>query len=386
MTIVDETQLKRLRHSDGRDLAQHSGYQVAVSHDTIDRDWDAFLAHTPGGHHTQSSLWAQAKTLLGWRVARVVASRAGQIVAGAQLLLRPLPLFGAIGYVPRGPVLALDDARLAELVLGTVDRIARMHRVQYLVVQPAAGGEPVAQRLQAAGFQASSLEVTPTATVLIDLATPPDDLLAEMHGKTRYNIRLGQRKGMTVREGAERDLHTFYQLLLATGQRQQFTTYSEDYFMQMWRLLSPRGHMQLFLAEYAGEAVAGLLAIAFGNTVTYWRGGWSGQHGKLHPNEVMHWVAMTWAQSQGYRYYDLEGIDPQLAEAIVDGRCSPDALPRSLTSFKVGFGGQVELLPKCYEYVYNPLLRWSYARLFPKIAHWPLVAKIENAVRGASHS
>ena len=110
------------------------GYRVRISSAAEDPDWDAFLAATPGGHHVQGTGWAQIKAQAGHRAARVVVSLDDRIVAGATLLMRPLRPFGAIGYVPRGPLIAADDPALSGLVMEQLHRVAKAHRVRLLAV------------------------------------------------------------------------------------------------------------------------------------------------------------------------------------------------------------------------------------------------------------
>ena len=78
--------------------------QVTVSDAVEAPAWDTFLAEVPGGHHVQTSLWAQVKAESGWRPVRVVATRGGTIVGGAQLLVRPLAFSRCVAYVAKGPV------------------------------------------------------------------------------------------------------------------------------------------------------------------------------------------------------------------------------------------------------------------------------------------
>lgn len=378
--------------------------QVRVSEDVEDPAWDAFLAVTPGGHHTQTSLWAQVKVPVGWRVARIIVTREGQIVAGAQVLLRALPLAGAVGYVPRGPLCAVDEPELTVLVMDELLRLARVRRVWYLAVQPPCNGEALAGVLSGWGLRPSLREVEPTATVVLDLNRSEDDLLAAMKIRTRYNVRLALRKGIVVRQGTESDIPAFHRLLLATGGRQGFSPHPEEYFLRVWRVLGSRGHAKLFLADYEGETLSALFLIAFGPSVYAWRAAWSGRHGSRRPNEAVQWGAIRWARSQGYQHYDFEGIDPRLArdlaEREADGRGAPDErkeakpIPRSgddlpvtanketVATFKLGFGGRIVFSPGAYEYVPNPLLRWGYQTLIPGMARWPLVSKLENLVRG----
>jgi peptidoglycan pentaglycine glycine transferase (the first glycine) len=358
-----------------------ASYQIRVSSEPEDPAWDTFLAQTPGGHHVQTSLWAQVKALLGWRAARVVVRQGDCIVAGAQVLLRPLPLVGAIGHVSKGPLVAGNDLRLAKLVLDALHQVARAHHIRYLIIQPPRTNEALAQQLPGWGFRPDSLagtEAQPPATVLLDLTQDLDDILAQMKKKTRYSIRHGLREGITVREGTERDLPTFYRLLVATTQRQHFSEPSEEYFSEMWRIFRPHGYIRLFLAEYAGEAVASVLAISFGDTVIYKKGAWSGHYSKRNPNDVLQWTAIRWAKAQGYRFYDFEGINRRAARALIQGEPLPDSVKQTYTSFKLGFGGQVVLAPHAYGYIYNPMLRWGYHTIFPKVANLSVVQNARN--------
>ena len=193
--------------------------RVEIADELHDPAWDAFLAQTPGGHHTQTSLWAQVKASVGWRSTRS-SPRGRRIVAGAQLLLRPLLLIGAVGYVPRGPVSVTDDPEAATLVMDGLLRLASARRVRYLSIQPPCNGQVLAEALPRRGFQRSAREVEPTATVVLDLNPSEDELLARMKMRTRYNVRLGVRKGIVVREGTEADIPAFHRLLQATGGRQ----------------------------------------------------------------------------------------------------------------------------------------------------------------------
>jgi len=346
-----------------------TGYEIRISQDREDPVWDTFLARVPGGHHVQSSLWAQVKAVLGWRSARFVVMRGEEIAAGAQILIRTLPLAGAIGYVPKGPLFAYDDPVLARLVLDELRQFARSHRIQYLAMQPPNIAEAFDRQLPDQGFQPASVELVPTATVLSDLEKDLDTILADMSRKTRYNVRVGERKGISIREGVESDLPTYYRMVVETSQRQEFAPFPEEYFREMWRVLSPHGYIKLFLAEYEGEVVSAQLAIPFGDTLINKLSVWSGRHGDRRPNEALQWAAIQWAKSNGYRYYDFEGIKPEAARAILAQEPLPDSMQQTVTSYKLGFGGQVTLFPGACRYIYNPFLRWAYGAVFPTVAN-----------------
>jgi lipid II:glycine glycyltransferase (peptidoglycan interpeptide bridge formation enzyme) len=368
MIARDDTSIWPLHLRPSPDTTDEAGFQIRESVDTDDPAWDAFLAQTPGGHHVQTSLWARVKARVGWRSVRLVVLRSGRIAAGAQILTRGLPLVGSIGYVPKGPLLTSDDPKLARLVVNEMRQIARKHRIQFLAVQPPDNAEVFDRLLPDHGFQPAALELVPMATVLIDLNKNVDTILADMSRKTRYNVRLGERKGITVREGTEHDIPTYYRMVVETSRRQEFAPQPEEYFRELWRIFHPHGYVKLLVAEYEGEVVSAQLGIPFGDTWINKLSVWSGRHGDRRPNEALQWAAIQWAKSNGYRYYDFEGIEPEAARAALRHEPVSDEFSQTVTSFKLGFGGEVRLFPGVHTFVHNPLLRLAFRLLRPAIA------------------
>jgi len=100
--------------------------------------------------------------------------------------------------------------------------------------------------------------------------------------------------------------------------------------------------------------LSALLILAYGEGAMYKMGGWSGEPRSIHPNELAHWNAILWARERGYRYYDFEGISPKYARALHAG-LDPAPPARGDARFKLGFGGEVALLPGTYDRAYRPL-------------------------------
>jgi lipid II:glycine glycyltransferase (peptidoglycan interpeptide bridge formation enzyme) len=197
-----------------------------------------------------------------------------------------------------------------------------------------------------------------------------------MKRQNRQNIQRAEREGIVIREGTETDVHTFYRLHLATSQRQDFTPYPESYYAEMWRVLDPYGYIKLLLAEYRGEAVSALLLVPFADTVIAKKLGWAGLYACHRPNQLLFWEAIKWGKANGYRLFDLEGIDPTGAKAILAGEPLPESLRRTWTFFKLMFGGQVVLYPEAYDYVYNPLVRWAFGKLMPDFSRGSAIARV----------
>lgn len=357
-------------------------YQVTLSSDWEDPLWDDFLVSTPGGHHVQTSLWAQVKCSIGWRCARTVVTQGTQIVGGAQMLIRPFPVGGSVAYVSKAPLLRTNDSQLADLIVDSLVNQARQQRVQCLVVQPAVNYRGLTGAMARHGFLPTTIQVAPAATIIIDLKPGLQEILAGMKAHTRRNVRLSKRRGVTVREGHEEDLATYYQLLLTTSQRKGFDVFPEAYYRQMWVVLGSRGYLKLLIAEYGGEVVSAMLVIPFGDTLLNKLSVWSGQHGQAKPNEALQWAAIQWAKSHGYRYYDLEGIEPKVAKQLVgQGTIEVDGTDHPLTKFKLGFGGRVTLFPPAGAYVANPILRQAAPLVLSRMSERSIVKQALSYLR-----
>jgi len=355
---------------------------VHTTTEANDPAWDAFVASAPGGHHVQTSLWAQVKQVMGWQAARATVSREGELVGGGQMLIRQVRRLGKVGYVPKGPVLRYEDDTLCKQIIHDLRTLGRQHHVRYLAIQPPDNGAYIASCLGELGFRTSWIELAPTATILIDVTQDLATLQGNLSSPVRGSIRRCKREGVTIREGSAADLGTFYRLHVATSKRQQFVPYPEQYFTTMWRLFEPGGHITMQIAEYRGEAISAMILIAFGTMALGKVFGWTGEHSDRRPNHGVWWNAIKWSKEHGYRCFDMEGIDPDSARALLNGGHLPTAAHETPDFLKIGFGGQVVLNPVAYDYVYNPVLRSAYrvvsSRRFAEI---PTVSRIIDSLR-----
>ncbi len=345
--------------------------RAIVSDATPDPVWDKFVETAPGGDHVQSSGWASTKRAQGLAGWRIVIERNGWIVAGAQVLIKPMSIVGGIGYVPRGPVVSDGETEAAGLVVEELKRLARRRRIRHLVVQPGQNRNWIAEELVAHGFRPSALSVAPTASILIDLHADIDDLYARLGKSLRKHIRRGRREGVEIREGDVEDVATFHALMSTTSARHGFTPYPREYFEAMWQALRPQGHIRLFLAEYHQQVVSAHLVVPFGERFLSKASAWSGEHTRVYPNDVLEWHLIEWAKAHGFRYYDMEGVDRETAERMM---VDPTTKPRrTADAFKLKFGGDVVLLPKAFDYFPNPLVASTYGRVYRRLtsADWP---------------
>ncbi len=338
---------------------------VHFTNDVSESDWNSFVAESPAGHILQSSQWGQLKKRFGWQVARLAIEieDEGQWQAGAQVLFRPLGPW-TVAYAPKGPITDWANEELTQALLEALHRLCRQRRAILLKIEPdLAEDAALARRLTDLGFRASPQTIQPPCTILVDLTPDPDEILARMKSKTRYNIRLAGRKGVTVREGTAEDLAGFYRLMRTTAERNDFGIHSRSYYETAHHLFVPQGLARLFLATFEGQVLAGIMAFAFDQRAWYMYGASSDEHRDLMPNYLLQWEAIQWAKERGCRTYDLWGIPDEDEETLEEEFTKRSDGLWGVYRFKRGFGGQVVHYLGAYDYVYSPALYWLYNKL-----------------------
>jgi lipid II:glycine glycyltransferase (peptidoglycan interpeptide bridge formation enzyme) len=345
-------------------------YDLALETSEGTTAWDEFVATAENGHHAQSSTWARAKGVLGWRAVRLVLRDGDRIVAGAQVLIRDVRPFGRVGTCAHGPLVTSPDPRLVEAVHQGLLDLGRSERIRYLKVQPPLGSGDLCDGLRDRGWTPSGLSAAPSATVRVDLDAPEDEILARMRQSTRKKIRQGERRGLVLREGRRDDFAAYHRIIEATSRRQGFTPYPSDYYETLWESFADRDGTCLLLAELDGEVLSATLVIAFGGVATCKMGGWSGGQSRVRPNEPMHFAAMRWAKRIGAHQYDFDGIDRGVANAVQRGGELPEEARRGVAHFKLGFGGRVVLLPETLDIGPGPLMRPLVRAAAPRLEHF----------------
>ncbi len=327
--------------------------------------FDAFVSSHPKGHFLQSFGWGEVKAATGWQPLRLVLERKGSIVAAVSLLKRRLPYIGkSIFYAPRGPVIDFNDRELFDTLLKAINNLAREHQAILLKIDPdiPKTNTPVKQLLQDKGFRPVAMGkdfdgIQPRYVFRLDITPTPEELLANMHSKTRYNTRLAKRRGVSIdSECTLDDLAIFYELLKETTVRDRFLVRSYSYFETMWREMVERGYAKLFLAYYQGQPIAGTLAFIMGDKAWYLYGASSNSYRNVMPNYLIQWAMIRWAREQGCQLYDFRGVSGDLSE---------DNPLYGLYRFKKGFNGVFTEFVGEYDLVYNPAYYWLWNTALP---------------------
>jgi len=203
--------------------------------------------------------------------------------------------------------------------------------------------------------------IQPPRTMLIDLRPTVDEILATMKSKTRYNIHLAARKGVTVRPGGIADIGAFVRLLEETGKRDGFGIHSPEYYRAAVEIFVPQ-MAALHLAEHEGKLLAATMVFACGDRAAYLYGASSNEERNRMPNYAAQWAAIRWARDRGCVSYDLWGIpDAPPAELEADFLKRSDGL-WGVYRFKRGFGGEIKRTVGTIERVYNKRVHALYHR------------------------
>jgi len=269
--------------------------------------WDAFVEQHPYGHFLQSNLWGELKSAHGWRSTRAsLVNSNAELVGGAIVLFRRLPYgLGSLAYVPRGPIVNWDDRDLAVAVVRSTSKLARARGAIGMVLEPGLLDTPSDQRtLIEAKLFPIDVSAQPRRTIWVNLDVEEEvDILALMKQKTRYNIGLAKRKGVTIREGGMDDLPMFYNMMQTTSERNVFAIHPLDYYQTFMKLFATgsKNIASLLIAEFESRPLAAMIAVAHAKRGTYLYGA-SGNEGRdLMPTYLLQWEAMRWARAKGCR-------------------------------------------------------------------------------------
>ncbi|MFH1430174.1 MAG: peptidoglycan bridge formation glycyltransferase FemA/FemB family protein [Candidatus Uhrbacteria bacterium] len=310
----------------------------------------------------QSEAWEQFQQALGHRTHRV---------GGVLCIAMPLPFGGTYLYSPR---MATSDCGLQTTAF--VQELSKQIRAVFWRAEFPTPPNPPSQREEGEKnweFVAPRVMrrlVEPRYTWRTSLEPSCEDMMAAMHEKHRYNIRLAERRGVTIRtsnkeQGTENneDLEVFWKLLQETASRQKIHTHARSYYETMLAsfrqrttddgLRQERGtaDCSLYLAEREGVPLATAFVVYYGDTATYLHGGSSYGERKHMAPHLLHWTAMQDAKAVGMRWYDWGGVEDPGSS---DHRQASSTSWSGMTRFKHGFGGEMVTHPPTQDLILRP--------------------------------
>jgi len=311
--------------------------------------WNKFVVQSDLGSFLQSWQWGELQKAEGHKIWRLIIIDKNQIVATALLIKHNLPFGRSYLYSPRGPVLGIRNwnLKIGQDLLVEINKTGRQEKAIFLRIDPKEilkPGMKIPKIFQPAG------QVQPQNTQILDLADyTPDQLLAQMHPKNRYNIRLANKKGVKIRisSASAADINIFYQLLSETSQRNKIKIFPKKHYQDLLTIASQDSgdSIKLLIAEFKHQPIAAIIVSFFADQACYLHGASSYPHRNLMAPHLLQWAAILEAKRRGCRQYDFWGI-------------APSGQPRhqwaGVSRFKKGFGGQSITYPGCLDFPFQP--------------------------------
>lgn len=313
-----------------------------------DKDkWNHFVNSQTDGSFLQSWEWGDFLEGQKEKIWRFVVEVNNEWQSAMFCFKSKLKLGQSVIYSPKGPVIkdGADASKIFAMLMVEIDKIAKQEKALTFQIDPNSNNQHWAKIFDELGFEKSELDIQPRHTLILDIKEEEENLLKEMHTKTRYNIRLAEKKGVTVSVNNER-FKDFFELLKKTEERQQITLFGSNYFKQM--LDCPL--TQLYLAEYDGRVVAANIMVFWNNQATYLFGASDYELRNLMAPYLLQWQAIKDAKRQNIWFYDFWGAAPDEAEG-------QEVKWGGFTRFKKGFSPDLELTEYIgtYEKNYQPV-------------------------------
>jgi lipid II:glycine glycyltransferase (peptidoglycan interpeptide bridge formation enzyme) len=292
----------------------------------------------PSGHFLQSWEWGEFQISLGRKVYRFADDK-----LLAQVVELPLPLGKKYWFCPKGPIVTKDERRMMnDEFIDELKKNAKEAGVVFLRIEPSSGG------VELGSMKQSPHDINPRATSIIDLSKTDDELLAAMHPKTRYNIRVSEKHGVEVCSSfiVHRSFDSFWKLFEETAKRDGFRLHPREYYEKQIKM----SDVEVYGAEYESKLLAAAIVIFSGDSATYLHGASSNEMRNVMAPYALHWAIMKQAKVRGVKHYDLWGIsdDPKSGWA-------------GITRFKRGFGGADVSAPGTFDLPVNKFWYSVYA-------------------------
>lgn len=319
-------------------------------------EMEAFVRAHEKGHFTQMPSWGDVKTFWKWR--GVTVYRQERPVATMGVLIRPLPMGWSLLYVPRGPVCDREDPEVWLELMEALKQIAQKHHALLVYTDPDEldSEEIFRSMMRKLGFRERTDEgfgnIQPQYVFRLNLTTGnEEEIFQSFSPKTRYNIRLAQRKGVTIREYSGTDpipdfiLEHFQALMETTGRRDQFGIRSLSYFRGLLSALQE--DTRIYIAYLQGQPIAGAIEVFCGQKAWYLYGASANEHRNVMPNYLLQWTMIRRAMERGCTMYDFRGVP---------GNPAGDHPLYGLYRFKKGFSGTYTKFTGLFTYSFRPVL------------------------------
>ncbi len=279
-------------------------------------EFDEYVKSVPKGHMMQTSMWGKVKKEWDW-TGFICRDDSGNIKGVCGVLIRKIPYTPfRMMYAPRGPVCDLTDKETVTELITAVSEYGKKNKAYTFKIDTdtLASNTEYIDLLKSLGFTFREHGAgfdTVQARYIFRLpleGKTEEEVINGFHSKTRYNTRLAERKGIRMEVKGKEACDQFHDLMLLTGERDNFAIRSTEYFE---RIMDAFGEdARIYFAYYEDELLAGALDVHVGDKVWYVYGASSNSHRNLMPTYLVQWSCIKWAIEEGCNWYDFRGGYP----------------------------------------------------------------------------
>ncbi len=302
-------------------------------------------------HVIQSWEWGEFRKKLGLPLLRYgifESDKSGKsrLKKAFQLTLHKIPFTSQyVGYLPKGP---LPDKQMAK----ALEKIGAEQNCAFIKLEPDVLAKHPNYHVYPS-FQLSPKPLFTKYNFVLDLTASEEQLLKVMHPKTRYNIRVAQKKGVKVIESTDdASFKAFLKLYFDTTARQGYHGHNSEYHKKAWETLKKAGMARILIGYYKQKPLSAWMLYNFGDTLYYPYGGSSVEYKEVMANNLVAWEAIRLGKKMGLKKFDMWG-------ALGPG-ADPDHPWRGFHRFKEGYGGKLVEYLGTYDLVFNDPLYWAF--------------------------
>ncbi|VVA43362.1 conserved hypothetical protein [Candidatus Roizmanbacteria bacterium] len=252
-----------------------------------------------------------------------------------------------VGYLPRSVLPSAD-------VLNFLTDYSKKNKIIFIKIEPYV--EKSELKPTTYDLRLSLHPLFPSWTQVLDLNKSEDELLKSFHSKTRYNIRLAEKKGVVIKEiSNDKGFEIFSKLYFETCKRQKYFGHTIKYHKIIWDCLK-KDITHILIAFYNDVPLAAYELFYFKNTLYYPYGGTSIEYRNLMASNLLMWEAIKLGKKLGATKFDMWGsLGPNYD--VTD--------PWSgFTRFKEGYGTKFTKFVGSYDLVVNPTLYKIYNAIY----------------------
>ena len=234
--------------------------------------YDSFVRNNKyKSHFLQSASWAElCKEKRGLTPYCLGLVEDNKILAATLLLKKNLPLGLCYLYSPRGYVIDFNDFKLLDKFTEEFVKFAKEQKAIYLKLDPdiiwkrenylgevtleEAKDQKIFKELKRLGYKhlgfTKNFEtMQPRYTFRVDLNQDLETIESHFSKTTKQRIQKSLKLQTEVEIGTEKDLPTFYHLMMLTESRKDFVSYKIDYYKTLYKLFNENDKATLFLGK-----------------------------------------------------------------------------------------------------------------------------------------